>query len=41
MRSVMNQEGYLRVFLHDVDVPIDNNASERAIREFCADKKNW
>ena len=25
----------------DGDVPIDNNASERAIRGFCIGKKNW
>ena len=30
----LNLERYLRVFLEDVDVPIDNNASERAIRGF-------
>lgn len=36
-----NQEKYLRVFLTDGDVPIDNNASERAIRSFCIGKKNW
>ena len=36
-----NQEKYLRVFLTDGDVPIDNNASERAIRGFCIGKKNW
>lgn len=38
---VLNQEKYLRVFLEDGDVPIDNNASERAIRGFCIGKKNW
>ena len=38
---VLNQEKYLRVFLTDGDVPIDNNASERAIRGFCIGKKNW
>ena len=38
---VRNQEKYLRVFLTDGDVPIDNNASERAIRGFCIGKKNW
>ena len=32
---------YLRVFLTDGEVPIDNNASERAIRGFCLGKKNW
>lgn len=37
----LNQERYLRVFLTDGDVPIDNNASERAIRGFCIGKKNW
>lgn len=36
-----NQESYLKVFLEDGDVPIDNNASERAIRGFCIGKKNW
>ena len=38
---LLNQEKYLRVFLTDGDVPIDNNASERAIRGFCIGKKNW
>ena len=37
----LNQETYLRVFLEDGDVPMDNNASERAIRGFCIGKKNW
>ena len=37
----LNQERYLRVFLEDGEVPIDNNASERAIRGFCIGKKNW
>ena len=37
----LNQERYLRVFLENGDVPIDNNASERAIRVFCIGKKNW
>ena len=35
------RDSYLRVFLEDGDVPIDNNASERAIRGFCIGKKNW
>jgi transposase len=38
---ILNQEQYLRVFLEDGEVPIDNNASERAIRGFCIGKKNW
>lgn len=37
----LNQERYLRVFLEDGDVPMDNNASERAIRGFCIGRKNW
>ena len=37
----LNQEKYLKVFLTDGDVPLDNNASERAIRGFCIGKKNW
>ena len=37
----LNRESYLKVFLEDGDVPIDNNASERAIRGFCIGKKNW
>ncbi|MFR9195112.1 MAG: IS66 family transposase [Ruminococcus sp.] len=32
---------YLKVFLTDGDIPIDNSASERAIRTFCIGKKNW
>ena len=38
---ILNQEKYLRVFLEDGEVPIDNNASERAIRGFYIGKKNW
>ena len=38
---ILNQERYLRVFLEDGDVPMDNNASDRAIRGCCIGKKNW
>ena len=41
LRYSMNQEKYLRVFLTDGNVPIDNSASERSIRTFCIGKKNW
>ena len=41
LRYSVNQEKYLRVFLTDGNVPIDNSASERAIRTFCVGKKNW
>lgn len=37
----INQEKYLRVFLEDGDVPMDNNAAEQSIRSFCVGKKNW
>lgn len=37
----LNQEKYLRVFLEDGEVPMDNNASERAIRGFTVGRKNW
>lgn len=41
LRYSINQEKYLKVFLSDGEVPIDNSASERAIRTFCLGKKNW
>ena len=41
LRSAVNQEKYLKVFLEDGDVPIDNSASERALRTFCVGKKSW
>ena len=37
----VEQEDYLRTFLTDGSVPMDNNAAERAIRPFCIGKKNW
>ncbi len=37
----LNQEKYLKVFLDDGEVPMDNNAAERSIRGFCIGKKNW
>ena len=37
----INQEKYLRVFLEDGEVPIDNTAAEQSIRGFCIGKKNW
>lgn len=37
----LEQEPYLREFLNDGMVPMDNNAAERAIRPFCIGKKNW
>lgn len=37
----LNQETYLRVFLDNSDVPMDNNTAERAIRPFTVSRKNW
>lgn len=37
----INQEKYLRAFLDNRDIPIDNSACERAIRPFCVGRKNW
>ena len=37
----INQEKYLKVFLDDGEVPMDNNAAEQSIRGFCVGKKNW
>ncbi len=37
----INQEIYLKRFLDDGEVPIDNNAAEQSIRSFCIGKKNW
>ena len=41
LRYCINQEQYLRVFLTNGDVPMDNNAAERAIRPFTIGRKNW
>lgn len=37
----INQEKYLKTFLNDGEVPMDNNAAEQSIRGFCIGKKNW
>ena len=41
LRYSVNQEQYLRVYLEDSSVPIDNSACERAIRPFCVGRNNW
>lgn len=40
MTYSINQEKYLRKFLDDGEIPIDNNAAEQSIRSFCIGKKN-
>ena len=37
----INQEEYLKVFLTDGEVPIDDPASEGALRNFTIGRKNW
>lgn len=37
----LNQEAYLKAFLTDDSIPLDNSASERAIRPFTVGRKNW
>jgi len=37
----INQEKYSKVFLDDGELPLDNNAAERALRGFCIGRKNW
>ncbi len=37
----LNHEAKLRVFLKNGNVPMDNSASERAIRPFTIGRKNW
>lgn len=37
----VSQEKYLRVFLENARVPLDNNASEGAIRPFTISRKNF
>ena len=41
LQYALNQEKYLRVFLDDASVPLDNNAAEIAIRPFTVGRKNW
>jgi hypothetical protein len=37
----LNQEKFLRVFLSDPNVSMDNSAAERSIRPFTTGRKNW
>lgn len=41
LQFCFNQEKFLRVFLSNDAVPIDNNFTERAIRPFTLGRKNW
>ena len=37
----VNQEQYLRRYLEDGHLSIDNNATERAVRNFAIGRRNW
>ena len=37
----INQEASLKAFLEDGDIPMDNNATESALRSFCLHKHTW
>ena len=37
----LNQEIYLRAFLDNGIIPLDNSDAERSIRSFCVGKHNW
>ena len=41
LKYSLNQEKYLKVFLENGEVPIDNSATERAIRPFTIGRANW
>jgi transposase len=38
---LLNQEKYLREFLNNPIIPLDNSDAERSIRAFCVGKHNW
>ncbi len=37
----LNQEQYLKTFLTEPEVPLDNNDAERSIKKFCVGKHSW
>ena len=37
----LNQEPYLRTFLEDWEIPLDNNDAERSIKKFWVGKHSW
>lgn len=41
IRYSLNHEKALRLFLEDGEVPLDNNATEGALRSFCLHKHAW
>lgn len=41
LKYSLTQEKYLKVFLEDGSIPIDNSATERVIRPFTIGRANW
>ena len=41
INDCINQEASLKAFLEDGDIPMDNNATESALRSFCLHKHTW
>ena len=41
IKYTLNQEPYLRAFLDDPIIPLDNNDAERSIKKFCVGKHSW
>ncbi len=41
LQYAINQEPYLRAFLDNGIIPLDNSDAERSIRSFCVGKHNW
>lgn len=41
IQYALNQETFLRVFLDDSIIPMDNNDAERSIKKFCVGKHSW
>ena len=41
LQYLINQELYLRTFLTNGIIPLDNSDAERSIRSFCVGKHNW
>ncbi|WP_277409206.1 transposase domain-containing protein [Lacrimispora xylanisolvens] len=35
------RNSFLRVFLEDPEIPLDNNDAERSVRSFCVGKHSW
>ncbi len=41
VQYAVNQESYLRKFLDNAIIPLDNNDAEQSIKAFCVEKHSW